>query len=157
MSDNTNQMAEFGIENITLKNLQVNVDNPAYTFRDQWKPKAQIELDSHHEHLKETLYHVTMTVSVSVESNEKKAFSISCQTAGVFHVKDFPPAQLDEVLKSHCLNILFPFARQSVSDAINKAGFPILHLNPIDFHAQYRQHQLSKSQKNEKKTSSDEA
>jgi preprotein translocase subunit SecB len=134
-------VAEFGIESVYLKKLHVDIPKPAFTYKGKWEPQAKVALDSKHQSLGDTHYDVLMTVTVKVEMNDEAVFEVVCETGGVFHAKDFPEAQLNEVLKTHCLNIIFPFARQTISDAIVKAGFPVLHINPIDFHAQYRQHQ----------------
>ena len=38
-----------------------------------------------------------------------------------------------------CPNILFPYARETVSDIINRAGFQPVLLAPVNFEALYRQ------------------
>jgi preprotein translocase subunit SecB len=38
-----------------------------------------------------------------------------------------------------CPNILFPYAREAVSDLVVRAGFPPVLLNPINFEALYLQ------------------
>jgi len=35
--------------------------------------------------------------------------------------------------------VLFPYARESVSDTINRAGFPPVLLAPVNFEALYQQ------------------
>mgnify|MGYP003465588460 len=46
-----------------------------------------------------------------------------------------------------CPTILFPYAREAVSDLVGRAGFPPLYLTPVNFEALYAQ-QLQE-QKNE--------
>jgi preprotein translocase subunit SecB len=41
------------------------------------------------------------------------------------------------VLGSYCPNVLFPYARQAVSDAVQGGGFPPFFLQPINFDALY--------------------
>jgi preprotein translocase subunit SecB len=43
-------------------------------------------------------------------------------------------------LGSFCPNILFPFAREAISDLVNKGGFPQMLLAPVNFDALYSQH-----------------
>ena len=45
------------------------------------------------------------------------------------------------MLGSYCPNLLYPYARQVVTDAVIKAGFPQLYLAPVNFDALYEQHQ----------------
>ena len=49
-----------------------------------------------------------------------------------------------------CPNILFPYARETISDAINRAGFPPVILAPVNFEALYQQ-RLMEQQQNESK------
>ncbi len=44
------------------------------------------------------------------------------------------------MLGTYCLNILYPFAREAVSDLVIKGGFPPLLLAPVNFDALYAQH-----------------
>ena len=41
---------------------------------------------------------------------------------------------------SYCPNILFPYARECVSDIVSKGGFPQLVLAPVNFDSLYNQH-----------------
>jgi preprotein translocase subunit SecB len=38
-----------------------------------------------------------------------------------------------------CPTILFPYAREAVSDLVGRAGFPPLYLAPVNFEALYAQ------------------
>ena len=42
-----------------------------------------------------------------------------------------------EALRSEAPRLLFPFARQIISEAVSNSGFPPLLLDPIDFTAAY--------------------
>jgi len=37
-----------------------------------------------------------------------------------------------------CPNVLFPYARETVSDTVNRAGFPQVLLAPVNFEAMYQ-------------------
>jgi preprotein translocase subunit SecB len=56
-----------------------------------------------------------------------------------------PADQLQPVLAIHCPTVLFPYLRETVADAIARAGFPPVHLAPINFEALYQQ-QLAQMQ-----------
>jgi preprotein translocase subunit SecB len=38
-----------------------------------------------------------------------------------------------------CPNILFPYLRETVSEAVSRAGFPALYMQPVNFEAMYLQ------------------
>ena len=42
-----------------------------------------------------------------------------------------------------CPNILFPYVRETISDLVNRAGFPPVILSPINFEALYAQRQAA--------------
>ena len=50
-----------------------------------------------------------------------------------------PEENLEPVLAVACPNILFPYAREAVSDMVTRAGFAPVLLNPINFEALYLQ------------------
>jgi len=45
------------------------------------------------------------------------------------------------VLATYCPNVLFPYARQAVSDMVQNGGFPPFLLQPINFEALYAEQQ----------------
>ena len=55
------------------------------------------------------------------------------------------PDQAQPVLAVHCPAVLFPFAREAVADATMRAGFPPIHLSPINFELLYAE-QLAQQQ-----------
>ena len=44
-----------------------------------------------------------------------------------------------------CPNILFPYAREAISNSVTRAGFPPVLLAPINFEAIYQQQQEAKA------------
>jgi preprotein translocase subunit SecB len=50
-----------------------------------------------------------------------------------------PEENLEPILAVTCPNILFPYAREAVSDMVTRAGFAPVLLNPINFEALYMQ------------------
>jgi len=59
--------------------------------------------------------------------------------AGIFAVRNIPEENLEMVLGVTCPNILFPYAREVVSDLVTRAGFAPVLLNPINFEALFMQ------------------
>ena len=57
----------------------------------------------------------------------------------MFQIRNIPEADLQPILGIHCPNILFPYARETVSSAIMRAGYPPINLAPINFEALYAQ------------------
>ena len=66
-------------------------------------------------------------------------FLVEAHQAAIFQVRNLPKESLDPVLSITCPNILFPYARETVSDAITRCGFPPFLLAPVNFEALYQQ------------------
>ena len=71
---------------------------------------------------------------------EKVAFLIEIQFAGLFTIAGFKDNELKYLIGSQCMSILFPYAREVVSDLTTRGGFPPLLLSPVNFDALYQQH-----------------
>ncbi|MGP1609098.1 MAG: protein-export chaperone SecB, partial [Burkholderiales bacterium] len=76
---------------------------------------------------------ITLTCTMS----DKTAYLAEVQQAGVFGLSGFDETTLDGMLGTHCPNILYPYARQTVSDLVQAGGFPPFLLQPINFEALY--------------------
>lgn len=70
---------------------------------------------------------------------EKTAYLIEICQAGIFTISGFPEQEMGPLIGSYCPNILFPYAREAVSDLVTKGGFPPMLLAPINFDALYMQ------------------
>jgi preprotein translocase subunit SecB len=80
-----------------------------------------------------------LVITVSAKRGDKTLFLVEASQAGVFQIRNVPDAELAPVLGIVCPNILFPYARETVSDVINRAGFPPVLLAPVNFEALYQQ------------------
>ena len=90
-------------------------------------------------HIHDT-YEVVLSVTATTKTEDKTAFIVEVQQAGLFGVKGFPEAELGPLLGAYCPNLLFPYAREVVSDLVTKGSFPQLLLTPVNFDALYAQH-----------------
>src|SRR6266699_577012 len=87
----------------------------------------------------EVLFEVTLVSTVSAKRGDKTMFLVEASQAGVFQIRNVPDAELAPVLGIVCPNVLFPYARETVSDVINRAGFPPVLLASVNFEALYQQ------------------
>ena len=63
------------------------------------------------------------------------------EVRGIFVVRGFTNEnERAAILAGYCPSLLFPFAREAVSDFVQKAGFPQLLLQPINFEALFLEH-----------------
>ncbi|MBL8517088.1 MAG: protein-export chaperone SecB [Betaproteobacteria bacterium] len=139
MSDVASQANQplFSIEKIYLKDLSVEVPNAPQIFLERESPQVDVQLHHNSSKIDEGIYHTLLTVTVSAKVGEKTMFLVEAGQAGIFTVKNIPDTDVEVVLAISCPNILFPYARQAVSDALVAAGFPPVLLNPVNFEALY--------------------
>jgi len=52
---------------------------------------------------------------------------------------EMPEDQIEPLIAVACPNILFPYAREAVSDAVSRAGFQPIVLQPVNFEGMYMQ------------------
>lgn len=133
------QQPEFAIQKIYTKDLSFEAPNTPDVFQTEWKPELNLNLQTVSKNLTEGVYEVVLTTTVTVKSNETIAFVIEVKEAGIFTIKNFQQDQIRPVLGSVCPSILFPYAREVVSDVVVRGGFPQLCLAPINFDALYAQ------------------
>lgn len=137
--EETNQEAVFGIEKVYVKDLSLEIPNAPQIFLQRETPQVGIELSNSAKMLEDGLYDVTITVTVTSKIEDKTVFLVEVSQAGIFQARNIPKENIEGLLAVTCPNILFPYAREAVSDLVVRAGFPPVLLNPINFEALYLQ------------------
>jgi len=133
------QQPVFTIEKIYVKDLSLEVPNAPQVFLERDTPKVDIQIGTRASTLDDGHYEVVLTVTATAKLGDKTVFLIETHQAGVFQVRNLPRESIEPVLGVTCPNILFPYARETVSDAIVRAGFPPFLLAPVNFEALYQQ------------------
>jgi preprotein translocase subunit SecB len=133
------QDAVFGIEKVYVKDLSLEIPNAPQIFLQRETPQVGIELSNSAKMLEDGLFDVTITVTVTSKIEDKTVFLVEVSQAGIFQARNIPQENLEGLLAVTCPNILFPYAREAVSDLVVRAGFPPVLLNPINFEALYLQ------------------
>lgn len=141
----------FTIQRIYVKDVSFETPHAPEIFREEWKPEVNVDLQTKTNRLEDTIYEVVLHLTVTVKMGERVAFLVEVHEAGIFTVKGFPQEQLSHALGSMCPNILYPYARETISDIVIRGGFPQLLLAPVNFDALYLQHldQQKKSKEGE--------
>jgi preprotein translocase subunit SecB len=136
MSD---QQPVFSIEKIYVRDLSVEVPNAPQVFLEREAPSIGIEIQTVATDLSEGLFDVAVTVTVTAKKEDQVFFLVEAAQAGIFQIRNVPAEDLEPVLSVGCPNILFPYVRETISDAVNRAGFPPVLLAPVNFEALYQQ------------------
>jgi preprotein translocase subunit SecB len=133
------QQPTFGIEKIYVKDLSLEIPHAPEVFLSSEQPQVDVQLHNEGAAIGEGLYQVVLTVTVTAKAGEKTVFLAEAAQAGIFQIHNVPESDLEPLLATACPNILFPYARETVSDVIGRAGFPPVYLAPVNFEAIYLQ------------------
>jgi preprotein translocase subunit SecB len=132
--------AEFGIKGIYVRDSSFEAPHvPEVNFAD-WKPEVKFELNTQARKLEEDDFEVILKMTVTVKQDKKVCFLTEVQQAGLFTLRGFNDEQRGQMLGSFCPNVLYPYARESISNMATRGGYPPLYLAPVNFDALYADH-----------------
>lgn len=150
VKENVNQpkgdQPEFAIQRLYVKDMSFEAPSSPQVFLQEWKPELNMDLSTKVNELADQNHEVILSVTVTVKMAEKTIFLVEVHQAGIFTIKNFPKEQMRPMLGSFCPNILYPYAREVVTDVVMRGGFPQLYLAPVNFEALFEQHERSKNQ-----------
>ena len=118
------QQVSFQIEKLYVKDLSLEVPNAPQVFMQPENPQLEIQVRSQAAQFADGLFEVTVTVTVTARTGEKTVFLAEAAQAGIFAVRGVPAQDLDPLLGIACPTILYPYAREAISDLVTRAGFP---------------------------------
>lgn len=131
---------EFGIRKIYTKDLSFETPHSPAIFSMEWEPEADINLRSTAQEMGPGEYEVILTITLTVTVGEHTAFLAEVQLAGLFSIVGLTSEELGGVVGAYCPAILYPYAREQVSDLVVRGGFPPFVLSPVNFDAMYAHH-----------------
>lgn len=137
-----NPQPVFNIEKLYVKDLSLEIPHAPGIFLERENPQIDLQLNSQANALEEGVFEVVVTVTVTAKLPQKDGkvmFLVEARQAGIFQVRNLPEGELEPVLAVVCPNILFPYAREVVSDVTVRAGFAPVMLSPINFEVLYQQ------------------
>ena len=136
MADEQN-LPQLALERIYVIDMSLEVPG-AEVFTREWQPELDINLSSAAEKLDDDHYQVILTVNVTANNSGETAFIAEVHQAGIFMLQNIPEEQLGAILGAYCPNVLFPYAREVVSDIVTRGSFPQLLLAPVNFDQAYQ-------------------
>jgi preprotein translocase subunit SecB len=138
MADDAPQPS-FQIEKLYVKDVSLEIPGAPRVFLEAQSPQLEIQVRHEAAGFAEGLYEVVLTVTVTAKAGEKTLFLAEAAQAGIFAVRHVPAQDLEPLLAVACPTILYPYARESISDLVARGGFPPVLLAPVSFEALYAQ------------------
>lgn len=142
----TNQQ-QFAIQKIYTKDVSYESPNTPDIFKgNDWQPDINVQIQSRSSSLADNVFEIVLMITVTAKvADDRTAYLAEVQQAGIFTISGFDDENMTYMLGSYCPNILFPYARECISDLVTRGGFPQMVLQPVNFDALLAQ-QLGKEQ-----------
>ena len=135
----SNDQPTFQIEKIYVKDLSLEIPNAPQVFLQNEQPQLEVQIDNGSEQFADGAFEVTVSVTVTARVGERTIFLAEAVQAGIFSIRGVPEADLEPLLAIGCPNIIYPYARETLSDIVTRGGFPPVLLAPVSFEALYAQ------------------
>lgn len=156
--DKTKLKSQFKIQRIYVKESSCKVPYAPNFFiekdfeKNEWKPNFSLETNVKHQILTNNQHEIVLHINASAKTEENKtAFTIDIQQAGIFIIENFSPEQIEQIVKAHAPALLYPYLCRAVSDASIHAGFPPLILAPLSFESRTAEQDATVNKNQEKK------
>lgn len=133
------QQPSFQIEKLYVKDISLEIPGAPQVFLESQSPQLEIQVRNESAQIAEGLFEVVITVTVTAKSGDKTQFLAEAAQAGIFSLRHVPQADLEPLLAVACPTILYPYARETISDLVTRGGFPPVLLAPVSFEALYAQ------------------
>ena len=138
---------QFLIQRVYLKDLSFESPMGAKAFVSQIQPQVDQQLSTETNKLDQNVYETILKLTVTAKVEDDTAFLVEVQQAGIFLIKGIEGPELNRVLNTACMQILFPYAREAIDSSLMKGTFPPVLLPPVNFDALYAQALAEKQQK----------
>ncbi len=135
-----------------LKDFSFENPNAPHSLQDQAEqPKINVTVNVNAHPLGDNMqdFAVDLMIEAKADAAEDVLFAVELVYGGVFNFQNIPQENLQAIVLIEAPRLLFPFARQIISDATRNGGFPPLLLDPIDFARLYQDRMMQEQPETE--------
>jgi preprotein translocase subunit SecB len=138
----TNTGPQVSLQTVYLKDCSYESPNgPRLPTNQTWEPKFQLNMNTSAEELSPETREILLTITVEAKQGDATLYLVEVKQAGVFIITGTSTEDLKRLIGSFCPSVLFPYAREVISDLIVKGGFPNFLLPLVNFDALFAQAQ----------------
>ena len=139
MSENPEVQRQFAVQRIYVKDISFESPNSPNIFKENWTPQINVGLGTEVSDIGNGAKELALKVTVDAKHEGKSVFLVEVVQAGIFTVAGFTDEEVDAVMNIGAANVVFPYARETISDLITRGSFPQFVLQPVNFEALYAQ------------------
>ena len=133
------QAPQLSIITQYIKDLSFeNPNSPNSLLPKDKQPEINININVNASPISETDFEVILKLEAKAGANKDMLFNVDLTYAGIFRLVNIPEEAMHSAVLIECPRLLFPFARQIISDATRNGGFPPLMIDPVDFARLYQ-------------------
>ena len=131
---------QVSLQSVYLKDCSYESPNgPRLPTNQGWEPKFQLNMNTSAEEIGVDIREVLLTITLEAKHGEATLYLVEVKQAGVFAIASASVEDLKRLIGSFCPSVLFPYAREVISDLIIKGGFPNFLLPLVNFDALFAQ------------------
>ncbi len=147
-NENNPQLPPIMVHTQFIRDLSLEIPHAPEIFKKlNEQPQIKIDVNINAKELEENFHNVELVFRIDGEIKGEKFFILEMTYGGVVELY-VPEEHREPVLMIEIPHMLFPYARQAVTNVLFNGGLPPLMLNPIDFVALYnaRKQKAAKSE-----------
>ena len=138
--DTTVAGVQISLQSVYLKDCSYESPNgPRLPNNQGWEPKFQLNMNTTAEEIAVDVREVLLTITLEAKQGDATLYLVEVKQAGVFAIAGASTDDLKRLIGSFCPSVLFPYAREVISDLITKGGFPNFLLPLVNFDALFAQ------------------
>ncbi|MGB5569139.1 MAG: protein-export chaperone SecB [Sedimenticolaceae bacterium] len=145
MSEEKQAQRQFMVQRIYTKDVSFEAPNTPKMFQENWSPQINVGLGTEVTRIDAENIVLVLKVSVEAKHDEKTVFLVEVKQAALFLVQGFGEEETDALMGVAAPNVVFPYAREVVSDLVTRGSFPQFILQPVNFEAIYTQQRQAKA------------
>ena len=135
-NQNNNQPAIM-INTQYIKDLSLEIPHAPEIFKEiNSAPEVQINIEIGYQSLEKNFYNVELKIAMNGDVNHQKLFILELTYAAVVAL-NVPTEHTEPVLMIEIPRLIFPFARNVVTNCLVEGGLPPFMINPVDFVTMY--------------------
>lgn len=134
LGDITIEDAPLDITHQYVKDLSFeSPQTPKFVVEADATPETSIHINAKSKPVGNKRFEVTLLLEANARCNEEVVFVAELHYSGHVVIGNVPDEHIQPLLLIEAPRLLFPFARQILSDTVRNGGFPPLLINPVDF------------------------
>lgn len=120
-----------------IKDLSLEIPHAPEIFaKINQKPELKVDMNVQSQKLASGDYNVTLNIALNGDIANEKLFIIELSYAAVVSI-NLPQEHIEPVLAIEIPHLIFPFARNVITQCLTEGGLPPFMLSPVDFAGLY--------------------